>query len=395
MQLRLEVLLSLQQTPSKGAKKMKTHDHGTSPGQALHADHQVSLGRAKNILAAARNLARKMHVKETLLNTEKAGITLALAFPERVARRRDALSYVMATGSGACFTQPNTVSVHDYILAAHVEGHPKNAVIFLAAPLRLEELEQVLGNRMETRDLVEWDPDKKLVRAMRQTLYGKLLIRQTPLSDPDPDQIQAAMIQGIRQMEQDSLPWTRKLMHLRHRVCFLREHGGITRLPDLSDQGLWETLPSWLGPFIPHVRSARDLKQIDLTAALMCILSRDDRQIIDDQAPSHIMVPSGSRIPVAYTDGHALLASPILAVRLQELFGMTKTPAVAGGHIPVTLHLLSPAGRPVQVTRDLKSFWENTYKEVKKDLAGRYPKHFWPDDPLSAVPTRRAKPKKP
>jgi ATP-dependent helicase HrpB len=395
IQLRLEVLLSLQQTPSKGTKKMKTHDHDTCPGQAVHADHHVSPGRAKNILAAARNLARKMHAKEALLDPEKAGITLALAFPERVARRRDALSYVMATGSRACFTQPNTVSIHDYILAAHVEGHPKNAVIFLAAPIRLEELEQVLGDRMETRDLVDWDPDRKLVRAMRQTLYGKLLIRQAPVPDPDPDQVQAAMIEGIRGMGIDSLPWTRKLMHLRHRVCFLREHGGITRLPDLSDQGLWETLPSWLGPFIPHVRSARDLKQIDLTTALACLLSRDDRQMIDNQAPSHIMVPSGSRIPVAYTDGHALLASPVLAVRLQELFGQTGTPTVANGNIPVTLHLLSPAGRPVQVTRDLENFWENTYKEVKKDLMGRYPRHFWPDDPLSAVPTRRAKPKKP
>jgi ATP-dependent helicase HrpB len=395
IQLRLEVLLSLQQTRSKGAKTQKTNDLATHSAPLTHPDHHVSAGRAKNILAAARNLARKMRVKEALLDAEKAGITLALAFPERVARRRDALSYVMASGSGACFTQPNTVCVHDYILAAHVEGHPKNAVIFLAAPIRLQELEQVLGDRMETRDLVDWDPDRKLVRAMRQTLYGRILIRQTPVPDPDPDAVQAAMIQGIHQMGIDSLPWTRKLMHLRHRVCFLREYGGITRLPDLSDQGLLQALPSWLGPFIPHVRSAKDLRQIDPAAALVCLLSREDRQMIDDQAPSHIMVPSGSRIPLAYTDGHALLASPVLAVRLQELFGQTRTPAVANGNIPVTLHLLSPAGRPVQVTRDLENFWKNTYKEVKKDLAGRYPRHFWPDDPLSAVPTRRAKPRKP
>ena len=393
IRLRLEVLLSLQQTRSKGTKTKKPHDLTTLSGHQTHPDHHVSVGRAKNILAAARNLARKMRVKEALLDTEKGGITLALAFPERVARRRNALSYVMASGSGACFTQPNTISVHDYILAAHVEGHPKNAVIFLAAPLWLEALEQVLADRMETRDLVAWDPDRKLVQAMRETLYGKLLIRQTPLPDPDPDAVQAAMIQGILQMGLDSLPWTRKLMHLRHRVCFLREHGGITRLPDLSDQALSENLSAWLGPFLTHARPARDLKQIALTAALMCLLSRDDRKHIDDQAPTHIMVPSGSRIPVAYTDGHTLLESPVLAVRLQELFGMTKTPAVANGNIPVTLHLLSPAGRPVQVTRDLENFWENTYKEVKKDLAGRYPRHCWPDDPLSAVPTRRAKPK--
>jgi ATP-dependent helicase HrpB len=394
IQLRLEVLLSLQHLSSKGAKTMKTHDHDTYPGQGVRKDHHVSLGRAKNILAAARNLARKMHTKEALPDAEKAGITLALAFPERVARRRGPLSYVMASGSGAYFKEPNPVAGHDYILAAHVEGHPKNAVIFLAAPLRLQDLEQVFAARMDTRDLVAWDQDKQVVTAMTQTWYNRILIKQSPLPHPAPEEVQAAMIDGIRRMGLPSLPWTRKLTHLRHRVSFLREHAGITGLPDLSDQALSENLSAWLGPFLTHARSARDLNQVDLAGAVLSLLSRQDRQKVEDLAPSHIMVPSGSRIPVVYTDSRTVLASPVLAVRLQELFGMTKTPAVAGGLITVTLHLLSPAGRPVQVTRDLENFWEKTYKEVKKDLMGRYPRHFWPDNPMSATPTRRAKPKK-
>ncbi len=155
-----------------------------------------------------------------------------------------------------------------------------------------------------------------------------------------------------------------------------------------------ERLPLWLGPFLSGVRSARDLKQVDLAGALAALVSWNDRQQVDTLAPSHITVPSGSRIPLSYTDGSQVLATPVLAVRLQELFGLIRTPAVANGRIAVTLHLLSPAGRPVQVTRDLENFWKNTYKEVKKELMGRYPKHVWPEDPLSAVPTRRAKPRK-
>ncbi|MCF8114183.1 MAG: ATP-dependent helicase HrpB [Desulfotignum sp.] len=373
---RLELLAAMHQNPVKNKMAKETRV------------------RARNILTASRRLARKMEIRQRALDPEKAGITLSLGFPERVAGRRGPLSYTMASGSGAYFKEPNTVAVHDYILAAHVEGHPKNALIFLAAPVPVQELEQVWGDQMDTRDVVEWDPDKQAVQAMRRTWYGRILIRQVPVPDPDHEAVRAAMIQGIRLMGPASLPWTRKLLHFCHRVCFLREQAGLSHLPDLSDPGLLERLPFWLGPFLTRVRSARDLKQVDLTGALMSLFSWDDRQMVDDQAPSHITVPSGSRIPVSYTDGNQILASPVLAVRLQELFGMTRTPTVANNKIAVTLHLLSPAGRPVQVTQDLASFWKNTYKDVKKDLMGRYPRHFWPDDPMSATPTCRAKPKK-
>lgn len=352
------------------------------------------LTASKNQMVPCRRLARKLKINGRSIDPEKAGIILSLGFPERVARRRGPLSYVMASGSGASFREPNTVSMHEYILAAHVEGHPGNAVIFLAAPVLLQDLEQVWAAEMETVESVEWDPDRQAVKALVQTWYGRILIRETPSSDPDPEAVAHAMIQGIRQMGLNALSWTRKLMHLRHRVCFLREHAGFSRLPDLSDTGLMNTLSSWLGPFLTGIRSARDLRQVDPAGGLMTLLSWEDRQQADAMAPSHIVVPSGSRLPLSYTDGSQTLHSPILAVRLQEMFGETRTPSVAGGRIAVTLHLLSPAGRPVQVTQDLESFWNNTYKMVKKDLMGRYPKHFWPDDPLTAAPTHRAKPRK-
>ncbi len=394
IRVRLEILALLCQNRNKATRTGQSRDQDAYHDRQVHQDQNIHQSQAKNVLTSVLRLARRMHIKQTAIDPEKAGITLALAFPERVARRRGPLSYVMASGSGAYFKAPNTVAGHDYILAAHVQGHPENAVIFLATPVLLQDLEQVFAARMETRDLVAWDQDKQVVTAMTQTWFRRILIKQRPLPDPPPEAVQAAMIAGIRRMGLPSLPWTRKLTHLRHRINFLREHAGITDLPDLSDQALSENLPAWLGPFLADARSARDLKQVDLAGAVMSLLCWEDRQRVDDLAPSHIKVPSGSRILVAYTDGRTVLASPVLAVRLQELFGMTKTPAVAGGRIAVTLHLLSPAGRPVQVTRDLENFWKNTYKEVKKDLAGRYPRHFWPDDPLSAAATRRARPRK-
>ncbi|EMS80308.1 ATP-dependent RNA helicase HrpB [Desulfotignum phosphitoxidans DSM 13687] len=349
---------------------------------------------AKNWLAASRRLARKLAIRDTAIDPEKAGITLSLGFPERVAARRGPLSYIMASGSGAVFHASNTVSMHEYILAAHVGGHPENARIYLAAPVWLQDLEQVWAHEIKIRESVMWDSDKQGVQAISRTFFGQILIRQTPLPDPDPEAVLNAMMEGIRQMGPAALPWTRKQMQFRHRVCFLREQAGLSRFPDLSDAGLMETLSLWLGPFLTGVRSARDLKQVDLAGALTALFSWDDQHQVDMLAPSHITVPSGSRIPLSYSDGSQVLASPILAVRLQEMFGEIRTPTVASGRIAVTLHLLSPAGRPVQVTKDLENFWKNTYKEVKKDLMGRYPKHFWPDDPLTAVPTRRAKPRK-
>jgi ATP-dependent helicase HrpB len=348
---------------------------------------------AENRLASARRLARKLKVREEPIDPREAGITLSLGFPERVARRRGPLSYVLASGTGARFKEPNTVSAQEYILAAHVEGHPGNAMIFLAAPVPVQDLEQVWAGEMKTGESVQWDPDRQAVQAMRQTWFGRILIRQTPLQDPDPEAVRQAMLEGIRQKGLDVLPWTRSLMQLRHRVCFLRDHAGISRLPDLSDHGLLKILPSWLGPFLNGIRTVRDLKRVDLAGSISALLTWEDRSRVESLAPSHITVPSGSRIPLSYSDGSQILASPVLAVRLQELFGEIRTPAVADGRISVTLHLLSPAGRPVQVTRDLESFWKNTYREVKKDLMGRYPKHVWPDDPLTAAPTCRAKPR--
>ncbi|MCG8616574.1 MAG: ATP-dependent helicase HrpB, partial [Desulfobacterales bacterium] len=193
------------------------------------------------------------------------------------------------------------------------------------------------------------------------------------------------------------LPWAKSLQQFRQRVIFLRSRPDVDAafadLPDFSAPGLNDTLGEWLGPFLDGITSMAGLKRVDLDAALKHLLSWEQQQMIDTHAPTHITVPSGSRIPVKYGDENGPLDPPVLAVRLQEMFGLMTTPAIARNAVPLTLHLLSPAGRPVQITRDLANFWNQTYIQVKKDLMGRYPKHYWPDDPRSAMPTNRVKPR--
>jgi ATP-dependent helicase HrpB len=209
-----------------------------------------------------------------------------------------------------------------------------------------------------------------------------------PLRQPSPETVVAAMLEGIRAMGLECLPWTEEARQLQARLLSLRHWRPEESWPDLSDQHLLAHLEEWLAPYL-HGMSRRDhLAKLNLAGILGNTLDWDKRQRLEQAAPTHLQVPSGSRKKITYTaDG----APPVLAVKLQELFGLADTPTVANGKVAVMLHLLSPAQRPIQVTQDLKSFWNNTYAEVKKELKGRYPKHPWPDDPWSAEATARVK----
>jgi ATP-dependent helicase HrpB len=207
------------------------------------------------------------------------------------------------------------------------------------------------------------------------------------MRDPDPALIADALVGAVRAEGLGILPWSRGSEALRERMIFMRAHD--PSWPDLSDEALLASPEVWLGPHLHGIRRREGLASLDLTSILLAMLSWEQRAAIDEWAPTHITVPSGSRIPIDYADPQA----PTLSVRLQELFGMVETPRIARGRVPLTIHLLSPAHRPVQVTRDLASFWRTTYFDVKKDLKGRYPKHYWPDDPLQATPTSRARPR--
>jgi ATP-dependent helicase HrpB len=214
------------------------------------------------------------------------------------------------------------------------------------------------------------------------------VLEERALADPPPDALVAAMLDGIRHMGLAALPWSAATANLRARIAFLRGVQGAEAWPDLGDEALLATLDDWLAPYLGGVTRRAHLDRIDLHAALSAGLGWQQRQALDTLAPTHLTVPSGSRVPLDYG-----APVPVLAVRLQEMFGAAETPRIAGGRVAVLLHLLSPARRPVQVTRDLGSFWKNGYAAVRADLRGQYPKHHWPDDPLQAEPTARAKPR--
>jgi ATP-dependent helicase HrpB len=315
-----------------------------------------------------------------------AGRLLALAYPDRVAQRREGGTgrFLLRNGLGA-YLDPQGLSVADYLVACELDGRAPESRILRAAPLGLYELRELFQADIVNEEVVAWDRDAGGVVARRRERLGAIVLRETRISRPDPDRVGEALLAGIRGEGLQVLPWTEGAKRTRERITFV---GTLERdWPDFSDTALLQNLEEWLGPRVRGMSRMGELDRVDLGAALVDRLTWEQRAVLDRLAPTHITVPSGSRVPVDYGDP----ARPVVAVRLQEMFGQEETPRVGGGAVPVTLHLLSPAGRPVQVTRDLAGFWRTTYFDVRKDLRGRYPKHPWPDDPLAAEPTRRVK----
>jgi len=235
--------------------------------------------------------------------------------------------------------------------------------------------------------VVTFDEAAATVRARRVTSLGAMVLREAPLREPEPALVAEALAAAVRARGVDTLPWSEPAARLRERIAFL--HALDPTWPDVSSATLLATLDQWLVPYLAGARSLEDVGRLDLSSLLLAGLPHGKRRELDELAPTHVVVPSGSRIPIDYSDPTA----PVLAVRLQEMFGERDTPRIAGGRVPLTLQLLSPAHRPVQVTRDLAGFWATSYFDVRKDLRGRYPRHPWPEDPLAAPPTRRAKPR--
>jgi len=321
---------------------------------------------------------------------DAAGVLLAFAYPDRIGMTREPGSgrYRLANGRGASLAAPSALARSELIVAAALDLGAREARIDLAAPLAAGLVERHFAPWIEARDVVEWDPRTEAVMARRQRRLGELALADARLAEADPGAIQAAMLRGVRMLGLAALPWTPALAQWRARVAFLREVEPDGGWPDVSDAALLATLESWLGPWLDGATRRADLAGLDLRGALHSLLDWRASQRLDELAPVQLAVPSGSRIAVDYTSG-----APVLSVRLQEVFGLMETPRIAGGRVPVTMKLLSPARRPVQVTRDLASFWARGYADVRRDLRGRYPKHYWPEDPRQATPTRRVRPR--
>ncbi len=324
--------------------------------------------------------------------TYLAGVLLALAYPDRIAQRQKGNHgrFRLANGRGAHFVEPELLAQEDYLVIPQLDGHQQWAKIFLAAPVHLEGLEDYCADHIRSRTSVSWNNESGEVVARQQQCLGELILEDHPLPHPDPTLVVDLLLQGIRQRGLKCLPWSKDLRHWQTRVGFVRSlEGAESSWPDVSNEGLLTSLDQWLAPFIQGKIRLNQIQDPDLRKALFALLTWEQQQKLDQTAPTHFTVPTGSRIPLDYESGEV----PILKVRLQEVFGVKETPTIGKGKVPLVIHLLSPARRPVQVTQDLVSFWKTSYQEVKKELKGRYPKHFWPDDPLQAEPTCRVRKK--
>lgn len=352
--------------------------------QARVTVHRAALERVR---AAARQIRSLAKARESDRATARAGVLTALAYPDRIAQRRGPRGrYRLSGGGGAMLDETEPLAAAEFLAVAHLDGAARDARIFLAAPLTRAEIEDTFADQIDTRDVVEWDAQSEAVIAARQTRLSALVLDDKPLAAPDPDQVAAALMSGVRALGLGALPWTDAARALQQRVAFARRVAPDADWPDLSDAGLAAGLERWLAPYAGGCTRRAHLARIDLLEALRAQLPWELRQRLDRLAPTHLEVPSGSSIRVDYGgDG-----GPSMAVKLQEVFGLTDTPRVGGGAVPVTLHLLSPGQRPVAVTADLASFWRNVYPQVRGEMRGRYPKHIWPEDPLTAPAVRRS-----
>ncbi len=324
------------------------------------------------------------------------GALLAFAYPDRIARQRREGSgeYRLANGRAAVFGEPDALMKEPWLVIAELGSRQgqREERIYRAAALDPALFDDELAEQVSVRDELEWDEREGVLRAERQRRVGELVLSREPLPGLDDEARARALLGLVRRKGLVLLPWTPELRQWQARISLLRQldlaAGADSAWPDVSDDALLARLEDWLLPYLGKVSRLAHFAQLDLKAMLATLLPWPLPQRLDEMAPVSIGVPSGSRVRLDYSE-----SPPVLAVRLQELFGLADTPRIAGGRQPVKLHLLSPARRPVQVTQDLASFWANTYLEVKKDLKGRYPKHYWPDDPLVAEPTARAKPR--
>jgi ATP-dependent helicase HrpB len=316
------------------------------------------------------------------------GGLLSLAFPDRIARRRgeSGSRYLLASGRGVTLPEGDPLSTADFIVVPELDAGRADGRVYAAAALPLAELRALHRSRIRREDEVRWDVERGLVRAERVERLGAIVVAATPIAEPDPAVVAGVLCAALRTAGVGTLGWSDAARQLQARVAFVRRHDPEGGWPDLADDRLAATLEVWLGPWLDGLRRLEDVRRVDLVPILAGFLDGRQSQRLERLAPAYLTVPSGSRKRIDYGPD-----PPVLAVKLQEMFGLADTPRLCDGRVAVMLHLLSPAQRPVQVTRDLAGFWARGYAEVRKELRGRYPKHPWPDDPRNAVPTALAR----
>jgi ATP-dependent helicase HrpB len=338
----------------------------------------------RRVREQAKNLRQRLRDTDSKINPEAAGLLTALAYPDRLAQRETSGKLRLVTGQRASLAT-EMFGESEFYAVAHLESGTQPR-ISLAATITKAEIIKHLAPQLEKIPEIRFDPVTERLITQQTIRLGALILEETNLNNPDPDQMATVLLQTVLEKGIERLPWSEEARQMRQRLNFLHYLQPDT-WPDFSEAALVATADSWLKPHLLGLRSLEQVNRLDFKQIILQEISWEAQQEMNRLAPSHLEVPSGSRIALNYADP----ATPILAVRLQEVFGLLDTPRIGGDKIPLLLHLLSPASRPVQVTRDLKSFWQTGYFEVRKDMRGRYPKHHWPDDPLAAPPTRGTK----
>ena len=350
-------------------------------------DRKIHNNTAKNSVAAKN------------VDEELTGVLLAYAYPDRIAKQRSSndIRYLLSNGKGASIPAHLQQHIYEYLVIANLDARQRESTIYLAAEITAQQLQDYFSNDIQTSEETTWNETLQRVEVKRISSIGKLSLQEDTVATGDKDAVQQCLLDAIKKTGLHIFDWTQRATGLVQRINFINQnienHDDLKRqlgdrcLPDFSESALLSSLSEWLLPYLDDANSFKQCHKLDLYKLLQNMLSWEQLQIIERLAPEKITVPSGSAISIDYSDAK----SPILAVRLQEVFGLYETPTLLAGHCKLMLHLLSPAHRPMQVTQDLNSFWKTAYHEVKKELRGKYKKHYWPDDPLTAQATSKTK----
>jgi len=344
----------------------------------------VNMKQANYLLANAKRIEKE---KKSNINSEMLSVLLAFAYPDRVAqlRHNNKGVYLLSNGKGANLHHEDELFNSRFLVVADLDGKTTNATIYKAIELTLAQIEEHLSEQIEVQNIVSWNDEQERVEVRIVEKLGAIILKEMQTNKASDEEVAEVLIEELEELGLDALNWSKEALSLRERITFVNHHG--YKFPNFSEDYLLENMDEWLAPYIMGINSLRGLKALDLHNILRGLLSYEQTQELDKLAPSKLKVASGSNITLDYSNNE----QPILAVRLQEMFGTKNTPTLLNGKLKLMIYLLSPAKRPMQMTQDLESFWNNTYDEVKKELRGKYKRHYWPDDPLEAQATSRTK----
>ncbi|WP_022727134.1 ATP-dependent helicase HrpB [Fodinicurvata sediminis] len=358
-----------------------------------NASRETDRAAEKSCRKTSRQLRQRLGIREGSSLPSMAGRLVALAYPERVAQKRKGQTgrFLMRNGRGVELPEDDPLAQEDWLAVAHLDGRSGDSRVFLAAAVTRADLEELFEADIEQKRRVEWSSRANDILAREERCLGALILDSRKIKQPTSEEMTAALLSAIHDRGLRALPWTDRARRLQARVLFMRRLEPDGGWPDVNDDSLQARLDAWLSPYLVGLNSLQELQELDIAAILHSFLDQEQVNRLDSEAPEAVEVPTGAQRSIDYEPEEG----PVLAVKLQEMFGVLHTPQVASGRLPLTLHLLSPAGRPLQVTQNLETFWKDGYRQVRAEMRGRYPKHAWPEDPLEAKPstgTKRAGP---